>query len=204
LKYAYLHGFASGPASGKARYLKERFAVRGVDLLVPELAPEGLETLTVSGQLAIIEALRPDVLIGSSMGGYLSALYASRHSNVERLVLLAPAFGFPLRWPDKLGPEKTEAWRSTGFMDVYHYAEDRPARVGWCLMEDARQFPPEPDFRQPALAFHGRNDDTVPMECSEAFAATHSNVTLRVLDSDHQLTDSVELIWRETQEFLGI
>lgn len=204
MKYVYLHGFASGPGSGKAGYLKQRFSERGLDLMVPQLAPDGLETLTVSGQLAIVEALRPDVLLGSSMGGYLAALYAATHPEVRRLVLLAPAFGFPARWPQKLGPQMTAEWRRSGFLEVHHYAEDRPARVGWCLIEDGSQFPAEPDFRQSALVFHGRNDDTVPVEYSEAFAATHPNVTLRVLDSDHQLTDSVELIWQQTQQFLGI
>lgn len=200
----YLHGFASGASSGKARYFRERFAELGLGLQVPDLAPEGLETLTVSAQLSLVQALRPDVLIGSSMGGYLAALHASRDPSVQRLVLLAPAFGFPLRWPEKLGPEKTEQWRTTGFMEVFHYGLGCPARVGWCLMDDAGRFPTDPPFSQPALIFHGRNDDTVPVEISEQFAATHPNVRLRVLDSDHQLTDSVELIWRETRAFLGI
>jgi uncharacterized protein len=201
---AYLHGFASGPSSGKARYFRERFAAAGIDLHVPQLAPDGLETLTITGQLAVIEALRPDVVIGSSMGGYLAALYASRNPAVRRLVLLAPAFGFPRRWPEELGPERTGRWRDTGYMDVYHYAENRPARVGWCLIEDGAQYPLEPGFDQPCLIFHGRNDDTVPVRYSEQFAAAHANVSLRVLDSDHQLTDSVELIWEETRRFLNI
>ena len=204
MKYVYLHGFASGPTSGKARYFRERFAECGIDLAVPQLAPRGLETLTITAQLAIVDALSPDVLIGSSMGGYLATLHAARRPSVQRLVLLAPAFGFPLRWPERIGPEQTDEWRRTGFLQVHDYVEDRPARVGWCLIEDGAQYPPEPDFRQAALAFHGRNDDTVPVACSEAFAATHPNFALRVLDSDHQLTDSVELIWSEMRDFLGL
>ena len=31
------------------------------------------------------------------MGGYLAALYASRHPEIDRMVLLAPAFGFGTR-----------------------------------------------------------------------------------------------------------
>jgi pimeloyl-ACP methyl ester carboxylesterase len=156
LTYAYLHGFASGPESSKASFLKKRFRERGIELLVPQLAPDGLEALTVSGQLAIVGALRPDVLIGSSLGGYLAALYAARSPGVQRLVLLAPAFGFPARWPERLGPEKTAAWQRTGFMEVFHYAEGRPARVGWGLIEDAAAFPPEPLFTQRMLGEDGR------------------------------------------------
>ena len=34
----YLHGFASGPGSKKARFFGDRFAARGVPFLVPDLA----------------------------------------------------------------------------------------------------------------------------------------------------------------------
>ena len=45
---------------------------------------------------------QPAILIGSSLGGYLAALYAARHpAQIERLVLLAPAFQFPRRWRER-------------------------------------------------------------------------------------------------------
>jgi pimeloyl-ACP methyl ester carboxylesterase len=201
----YLHGFASGIESGKARYFAGRFRERGLDLAVPDLAAGDFENLTVTAQLRVVEralAGDPACLIGSSMGGYLAALYASAHPEIQRLVLLAPAFGFPRRWPETLGPEKTESWRRTGSMEVFHYGENAPRRVGWKLMEDAQQWPDEPAFSQPGLIFHGTRDYVVPALCSQVFAAARPNVTLRLLDSDHQLTDSVDLIWRETERFL--
>jgi predicted esterase YcpF (UPF0227 family) len=36
----YLHGFASGPASTKAQFFRTRFAERGVELAIPDLAPD--------------------------------------------------------------------------------------------------------------------------------------------------------------------
>jgi hypothetical protein len=87
-------------------------------------------------------------------------------------------------------------------MEVFHYAENRQARINWGLMEDAQRWPAEPSFSQPGLIFHGTRDDVVACECSEWFAATHPNVRLRLLNSDHQLSDAVELIWQETREFL--
>ena len=205
MRVLYLHGFASGVLSGKAQFFRSRFAEHGVELEIPDLAAGDFENLTVSGQLAVIERMaagEPVALIGSSMGGYLAALYASLHGNATKLVLLAPAFGFPRRWPERLGTEKTEAWRSSGSMEVFHYAENRPARVGWGLMEDAQRWPDQPSFTQPALIFHGTGDDVVPAEYSERFAATHPNVRLRLLPSDHQLSDSVETIWQDTRHFL--
>jgi pimeloyl-ACP methyl ester carboxylesterase len=112
----YLHGFASGPASGKAQWFRRAFIERGVDLEIPDLVEGDFENLTISGQLAVIERVAQGEaisLIGSSMGGYLAALYASRHPEVNRLVLLAPAFHFPQRWPEELGQERAADWRRT-------------------------------------------------------------------------------------------
>src|SRR5262245_8030594 len=99
-RFVYLHGFASGPSSSKARFFRDRFAELGIGLEVPVLAEGAFERLTISGQLAVLEQTTggdPVSLIGSSMGGYLAALYAARHPEVEKLVLLAPAFSFMTR-----------------------------------------------------------------------------------------------------------
>ena len=72
----YLHGFASGPGSKKARFFGERFAARGVPYVVPDLAAGDFAHLTLSGQLAVVrkavggERVR---MMGSSLGGYLAA-----------------------------------------------------------------------------------------------------------------------------------
>ena len=79
-RFIYLHGFASGPASKKARFFEERFAELGMGLEVPDLAEGNFTGLTMSGQLAVVERMaagEPVSLIGSSMGGYLAALYRS-------------------------------------------------------------------------------------------------------------------------------
>ena len=61
----------------------------------------------------------PVTLMGSSLGGYLAALYAARHAEVERLVLMAPAFCFPRRWAARYGREPREVretrWRRCSF-----------------------------------------------------------------------------------------
>jgi uncharacterized protein len=205
LNYIYLHGFASGPGSTKARYFRERFDESGRALTVPELAEGDFERLTLSGQLAVVERAvggGPAALIGSSMGGYLAALYAARHAEVERLVLMAPAFGFARRWPESLGAAKVAEWRRTGWMQTFHWGEKRFRRLSYALLEDGAQYEDYPDFRQPALIFHGSRDEAVPVRYSEEFAAAHPNARLRVFDSGHELLDVMEPIWAESREFL--
>ncbi|SPE39964.1 conserved hypothetical protein [Candidatus Sulfopaludibacter sp. SbA3] len=191
----YLHGFASSPASSKARFFRERLEGAGAEVTIPDLAAGDFEHLTISGQLAVLEraaACRSIALMGSSMGGYLAALYAARHPEVTRLVLLAPAFGFARRWPGRLGPNALDEWRSTGTMDVFHYGENRMRALRYSLLEDAEQYEDSPDFHQPALIFHGGQDDVVPAELSQQFASGHPNAALEILESGHELLNVLE------------
>src|SRR5262245_19170669 len=104
MRFIYLHGFASSPQSSKARAFKTALP----ELEVPELDGGDFEHLTVTGQLSVIEKAlcgEPACMIGSSMGGYLAAIYAAAHPEVSRLVLLAPALGFAPRWKEKTSLE---------------------------------------------------------------------------------------------------
>jgi len=99
-RYIYLHGFASAPTSRKAQFFREKFASKSIDVRIPALDEGDFTALTVGAQLKVVEreaaGASDVVLMGSSLGGYLSALYAARNPDqVSKLVLLAPAFGFP-------------------------------------------------------------------------------------------------------------
>lgn len=203
--FLYLHGFASGPTSSKAVYLQERLAQHGIPLLIPALDEGDFEHLTISRQLRVIEQIagdQPVTLIGSSMGGYLASLYASNHPSVERLLLLAPAFGLPDRWPSLLGEEKTALWKQSGFLPVYHYGRQREAQLHYGLLEDAARYPAFPSFRQPALILHGVDDATVPVSLSERFVETHPNAKLVVMQGGHEMTGELPTVWKWAEPFL--
>ncbi len=205
----YLHGFASGPSSSKAHFFQRRLEAAGFLVAVPDLTRGDFERLTISGQLE--EAGRvarewaeagPVSMIGSSMGGYLAALYAARHPEVERLALLAPAFGFARRWMETMGASRMEEWRREGTIEVYHYGEGRPRALGFQLLEDAQQFEDYPDVRQPCLIYHGILDDVVPVGYSRQFAAAKPNVELHEVNSGHDLLDALEEMGPRVEEFL--
>ncbi|MDQ2900329.1 MAG: alpha/beta fold hydrolase [Acidobacteriota bacterium] len=201
----YLHGFASGPRSAKAHYFAARLAELGVPLRVPDLAQGDFEHLTITGQLEAVDkvvAAGPATLIGSSMGGYVAALYAARHPQVNRLILLAPAFGLSGRWASVLGEERSREWERSGWLNVYHFGEGRERRLSFALCEEGRRHEEYPDFQQPALIFHGRNDTVVPLENSVRFARGRANVKLHPLESDHELLDVLPEIWSLSSEFL--
>ena len=204
-RVVYLHGFASGPGSRKARYFRDLLVANGFEVEIPDLAEGHFTELTVTAQLNVVfRACRgkPVVLIGSSLGGYLAALYAARRAEVEKVVLLAPAFSFATHWGETLGEEKLDAWRETGRLPVFHYGDNATRDLGWQFMRDARQYEEAPSFRQPGLIFHGAVDEVVPLAFSKRFAEEHANVQLRVLKSGHELTDVLETMGAETLKFL--
>jgi pimeloyl-ACP methyl ester carboxylesterase len=208
MRIVYLHGFASGPGSSKAQFFRARFEELGVPFEIPRLDEGNFQALTISGQLRVIDRAVQQggdrtTLMGSSLGGYLAALYAARHEGIEKLVLLAPAFQFPSRWRTRFERDLAQ-WRSDGQKNFYHYAlgGDRP--LGYQFVEDAVQYEEEPDFRQSGLIFHGTRDDVVPAEVSEQFASRHPDVRLRLLDSGHELTDVLDIMWVEVAAFLGL
>jgi pimeloyl-ACP methyl ester carboxylesterase len=210
LRVLYLHGFASSPRSRKARFFAEKLAGLGFDVQIPDLAEADFQHLTISNQLRVVEraacggsaAPEPVILIGSSLGGYLAALYAAAHPEVDRLILLAPAFCFHQLWTKELGPERLRLWREKGSIPIFHYGEERNMLLGYQLMEDASRFDAFPNFPQPCLIFHGAQDPVLPLSQSAAFAAVHSNARLVELQSGHELIDVLDDMWDVCSKFL--
>ena len=66
--------------------------------------------------LEAIDELGPfDVLIGSSFGGLATANAAAQRPDLDlRLVLLAPAFGYPDLVERTLGSDAMDTWKQTG------------------------------------------------------------------------------------------
>ena len=202
----YLHGFASGPDSTKGRFLFCNFEMIGGAVHQPDLAEGDFEGMTITRQLQVVDrAVRdrePVLVIGSSLGGYLAALYAARHpERVPALVLLAPAFAFARRWAEQLGKAPMAAWKEAGVRPVYHHGEQEDQAIGYQMYEDALGYEDFPDIKQPTLIFHGRFDEVVDPKLSVEFSWSRANVELELLDSDHQLLDVVEPIWERVAMF---
>ena len=55
----------------------------------------------------------------------------------------------------------------------------------------------------PVLIVHGKNDTTVPIDDSRAYAAKHPDtVRLIEVDADHDLNSHLPFIWEHVQSFL--
>lgn len=202
----YLHGFASSPNSRKGRFFLDCFSQVGADVHIPELVTGPFEKTTLSAQREVVERsaaeVRPCLIVGSSLGGYLAALHASRHPELRcGVVLLAPAFDFVRRWSDRLGKSCIDAWKQEGTLSVYHYGEQGMSPLGYRFYQDALQFEPSPAVNQPVLIFHGKYDEVVEPAVSMEFSRKNPDVELELLDSDHQLLNVLQPMWERTLYF---
>jgi uncharacterized protein len=201
--HIYLHGFASGPGSTKAQELKSRCDRVGMDLIVPDLNQGDFTHLTVSRQIAQVVALFPQdgtpiTLIGTSLGGWTAAIIARDYPQVERLILLAPAFDFLHHWLPKIGDDRLKSWANNGYLPIYHHAVQNLLPLHYDFITDARQYHLFTSGRIiPTVIIHGIHDDAIPISSSRDFVTKHPWVELIEVDSDHALIDSIELIWQK-------
>ncbi|WP_434683682.1 alpha/beta hydrolase [Pseudanabaena minima] len=210
MNYLYLHGFASSPQSTKARYMQQKFAELGLTLHVPDLNLTDFSTVTLSEQLQYLDRTylynnEPIVVLGSSLGGFLALQLAAKSLLVQKLILLAPAFGFSHRIAKALGSENVTEWQQDGIREFYHYGLKRNVNLQFQFFVDAQKYSEENLTRSlPMLIFHGIDDDVVPASLSEEFAKRRSQVTLKLLNDDHALGKDLDSIWQATKQFLEL
>lgn len=210
MNYLYLHGFASSPNSYKATYMQQKFAELGLTLHVPDLNLNDFSKVTLSEQLAYLDRTylhnrEPISVIGSSLGGFLAVQLAAKNPLVQKLVLLAPAFGFGERITQNIGAKNVAQWQQDGSREFYHYGLKRNVNLQFQFLIDAQKYSEAQLTRSlPILIFHGIHDDVVPASLSEEFTKTRSQVTLKLLDDDHALGSDLINIWQNTKQFLEI
>jgi hypothetical protein len=214
----YLHGFASSARSSKARFLADRLAPLGLSLHCPDFNEPDFSTLTVTRMIDQTEtamAARPPapvVLIGSSLGAFVAWHVAARERiradpmrPISHLVLLAPALDFGANRLKDLGEEGMREWRETNWKEFFHHAFNESRRVHYALFEDARRYDSaSAQVSTPGIVFQGARDESVDPAMVAEFVAEHPTLELQLLDDDHQLLSSLDVIWERTAKFLGL
>ncbi len=202
-QYLYLHGFASSPKSQKALYFAQSFQSEfNISLHVPDLCPEDFTNFTISSAIAragsFLENTQQSwVIIGSSLGGLIATYLAEYFEQVERLILLAPAFDFVSIWSESLGEQVLSNWKKDGYYPVYHHGYKKDVMLSYQFIVDAREVISTPITRKiPTLIMHGISDETIAIEVSRRYAADKEWVNLIEFDSDHSLSNVLPEIWQ--------
>jgi pimeloyl-ACP methyl ester carboxylesterase len=205
----YLHGFASSPESSKAIRIAEALRPLGVVTHIPDLNEPSFRALTITRMIQQVRELiaeaapGPVVLIGSSLGAFVAVHAAAADPRVSGLVLMAPALDFGADENDRIGTVSIADWRATGSCEVFHYARNRTETLDFALYEDAARYDAfAAGLDLPVLAFQGSRDTVVDPAVVKRWAAGRPNVTLEIVDDDHQLQASIARIARETAAFV--
>lgn len=210
--FLYLHGFASSPASSKARAFIEWGRARGVEIEALDLRVPSFERLLFSAivarvRTAIDAAGGPNArvaLIGSSLGGLAAFRVAEQDPRVSAVFAMAPAFRLAERWKATLGDAEWEKWRREGFREVDDYLTKAKAKVHFGFVSELETLDAGyPDVRVPVCIVHGTKDDVVDVARSRAFSEDKQHVCLVEVDDGHELVASIPRILSEAEAFFA-
>jgi pimeloyl-ACP methyl ester carboxylesterase len=181
------HGFASGKDSQTNVLLARQLERRGIasfrfDFTGHDDSEGETAQVTVSQGVddlrSAIERLNQDPgiapkvgLFGESYGGNVVLWYAAQHGGVQAIAVQAPVSDYAAVKRKKLGPEGIARWRADGY--ILEDDEGRP-RLDYHFYEDAAAHDTYELARQidaDCLIVHGAEDDTVPLQQSQALAA---------------------------------
>jgi pimeloyl-ACP methyl ester carboxylesterase len=213
----WLAGFKSDMDSAKASALDEHCARRGLALLRFDYSGHGasggrFEDGTLSRWLEeSLAAIRgqtsgPQILAGSSMGGYLALLIAraladaGEAARLHGMVLVAPAVDFTetLMWA-RASEADRRALIENGLWERPSAYSEEPYRITRNLIEDGRRhllFGRTVRSYCPARILRGMRDEDVPyrhaLTLVEHMAADPVTLTL-IKDGDHRLSRPQDL-----------
>jgi len=203
----FLSGFRSDMSGTKALHVEDFARRRGLACLCFDYFGHGLS----SGDFAkgtighwgndavtVLDALTegPQILIGSSMGGWLMLLAAlSRPERVAGLlgIAAAPDFTEELMW-EQMPPERRQTLLERGFLEEPSDYSDEPLIVTRQLIEEGRNHlllaRPIP-LSCPVRLIHGMEDPDVPFDRSlalaDALVSSDVEITL-IKGGDHRLS----------------
>lgn len=203
----FLGGFMSDMTGTKATFLDGHAAARGraflrFDAFAHGASSGSIDEATVgrwrTDAAAVLDRLTngPQILVGSSIGGWIALLAAlDRPDRVAALVGIAaaPDATERLMWR-RLGPDLQARMLRDGYIDLPSQYGAQPYRFTWKLIEEGRKhlvMEEKLPIACPVRLLHGMQDPDVPWQTSldlaQHFAGADVELTL-VKDGDHRLS----------------
>ncbi len=207
----YVHGFMSNADGTKSMYLWENAKRNGRSWLRYDQRGQGrsdgtFEQFRISRVMedmnCVLEFIgnRPTILVGSSMGGWISAYAAlSGKHNVAGLVLIAPAINFIEMIYESFDVEQKLKWDADGKYWFPSDYEEEGFSLDFATIEDARKFDiyhKDVKFDCPVTLLHGELDEVVPLSVSEKLVhASSTDIEMEIVaKGNHRLSDHTDRV----------
>ncbi|NKB75722.1 MAG: alpha/beta fold hydrolase [Gammaproteobacteria bacterium] len=222
----FVHGFRSSSKGTKASYFRQQAQIASQHWIDFDLPCHGRSdgvfrsfriSYCLEALVKVIDSVgnTPIVLVGSSMGGWLSILAAIRllsqrnqthieheKSQIKGVVLIAPAFDFVEHYfREKMNVDK-HCWESVGVMGFDDAYDNERFFLDFGVLKDASKHSVLKnvwEFNFPTLIFHGEKDDVVPISISQRFVGIvqgETPVNLEIIQKgDHSLNDHLAHFW---------
>lgn len=208
----FLAGFMSDMEGTKATLLEEICRQDGRAFLRFDYQGHGQSSgnfddgtigMWAEDSLSALDALTegPQILVGSSMGGWMMLLAArARPERIAGLVGIAAAPDFTVDLlPSSLTPEQMDEIETNGIVRIPTDYGDDPYTITKAMLEsgDDNQVMNTPlDIRVPVRLLHGMEDDSVPWQLSlnlQKNLASDDVVVTIAKKGDHRLSDDDDL-----------
>lgn len=216
----FLGGFKSDMNGTKANYLEQFCKKRGQGYLRLDYSGHGLSEGSFRdgtiGQwkedaLAVFDHIDPDtcVLVGSSMGGWISLLLAKeRRQQVKAFIGIAAAPDFTLDlWFNRFDENQRKIIEEQGFIELPNNYSDEPYIFTKALFDDGEQhflMNEEQDLAIPMTLLQGMLDPDVAWETAIRIQNAFSKAEVDIVfidDGDHSLSrpEDLELLGHEVE-----
>ncbi len=207
----FVHGLRSHADGEKSMFLWERAIENNRSWIRFDLRGHGksdgeFDSFRISRTVRDLESVlnqvrdRKIVLVGSSLGGWISAYVASKRKyKIRGALLIAPAFNFIEGIFKSMSSENRQKWRQEGHFRFESPHDDSDFTFEYPAIEDSRQFDLFKSsfaYQHPVIILHGENDEAVPVGQSFRFqqhAASEVQVEV-VPGGDHRLTSHIQRI----------
>lgn len=208
----WLGGFRSDMLGTKAEHLDQWAVANGREFLRFDYSGHGesegafedgcIGEWLADAQAAITTLTRgKQIIIGSSMGGWIATLLALAHpAKVAALVFIAPAPDFTelLMWPSFSQDQRDQILRD-GRLELPSDYSDEPEIITRKLIEDGRNhlvMTGRINVQQPVRILQGMKDDAVPVSHALAFAQLLESADVELTltpNGDHRLSSPEDL-----------
>ena len=147
--------------------------------------------------VTMLKAGPPITIVGNSIGGWIAWLTAQEREQVERLILIAPAFNMMGLRAKSIDPERQHDWHTAGWMPWDDEPAHRDYPISWKWVEESEAYWKSSfDRLRPVKTtiLHGLQDSVIVPQGSSRFVELllardpSFPVELDLIEGDHRLS----------------